>query len=445
MDAPLSLSTACGFFLSFGILYSFTKSFKGFELHSALLVCLVAVFAVGAAAEAIPHYSCTAVVGDMPEHECSLAFEEQARMQRCKRMADERDQICNGLQSKPACEAATREHQERCEQDRESFRWLGGKQDDDVHPASLGETFDSADAQQVPNTAKQSKTLGDDALLEHGALCGTSGGLVGTWMATARSNTSCGCHELCMNRTGCYGWQHSATEKQCYLKKEPETLLFVNNSHSRSGILPFDRSIAHRCAHADGLAAATTWALPPLDTPTAYSPMGVMIAKQISGYDSWFGYDGKGSAKNSSYLDLQHAVAQYTTNPADAWHKQQFTEKNFRLEFCPPRAVGLTTNAVFTAVGNFRDSSCSMAIRLGFTVCPLQWSPAQCTNITECCSPCKAEEGSVHGHMRLESKNLVTSSNCNQWFMHSDTIVHSLSAYKRVVAIGSRQELCLND
>merc|ERR1711998_827346 len=83
-------------------------------------------FAVGAAAEAILHYSCTAVVGDMPEHECSLAFEEQARMQRCKRMADERDQICNQMQSKPACEAVTREHQERCVQDQESFRWLGG-------------------------------------------------------------------------------------------------------------------------------------------------------------------------------------------------------------------------------------------------------------------------------------------------------------------------------
>lgn len=115
-----------------------TKQRSAGTAGNVLLVCQVAVFAVGAAAEAIPHYSCTAVMGDMPEQECLLAFEQAGHMQLCGKMANERDDICARKYSKLACQGAIRDHKERCEHNREAFRWRPGVIDDgDL--ASLGE------------------------------------------------------------------------------------------------------------------------------------------------------------------------------------------------------------------------------------------------------------------------------------------------------------------
>ena len=108
-----------------------------------------------------PHYSCTAAVDNLPEHECLLAFEEPARVQvspaccavqwgfahsacfdqRCEKMANDRDVICEQMLSKRACkvtcglfflsftqwwQGATKDHRKSCEQALKSFRWQTG-------------------------------------------------------------------------------------------------------------------------------------------------------------------------------------------------------------------------------------------------------------------------------------------------------------------------------
>jgi len=47
-------------------------------------------------------------------------------MQLCEQMASERDQICQQMSSKRACQGASRDHEERCQQARMSFRWRAG-------------------------------------------------------------------------------------------------------------------------------------------------------------------------------------------------------------------------------------------------------------------------------------------------------------------------------
>jgi hypothetical protein len=122
-----NIQSAVGLCVSLGIVGIFAKSFKGITTsHSPTLVVLVlAVVAVSAAAEDIPHHSCTAVVDEMWGPDCMLSVEKTDHMKLCKQKARNCNETCKLNNNKRACQSAKADHSAMCKHRGKGFDYLG--------------------------------------------------------------------------------------------------------------------------------------------------------------------------------------------------------------------------------------------------------------------------------------------------------------------------------
>jgi len=101
-----------------------SKAWMGDDVKGAVWMVVLLTRATVVDAQAIPHYSCVALVEDLPNPGCLLAFEKVGHLQLCDEMAAERDNLCR--KRSPLCKARHREHVEACQHSRASFLWLQG-------------------------------------------------------------------------------------------------------------------------------------------------------------------------------------------------------------------------------------------------------------------------------------------------------------------------------
>jgi len=98
------------------------KVWVGDDVKGAVWMVVLITGATVVDAEAIPHYSCVALVEGLPNPDCLLAFEKAGHPQLCDEMAAERDNICS--KRSPLCKSRTQEHVEMCQHSQASFQWL---------------------------------------------------------------------------------------------------------------------------------------------------------------------------------------------------------------------------------------------------------------------------------------------------------------------------------